>query len=151
MSTRRLPLSTNPNAVNSPLRGAATGHAALTGSKRTRSHADTQREEAYGQPPPAKRQMVSPTKSRVTVSKSLAQRAASKAAVRTDHTSQASVHKTPAEEYDNLRAWQSQTRARFPRMVFYFDSIPDDLRGRLAKLMTQYGAVSRMPSSPAPA
>lgn len=53
MSSRRAPLTSNPNVVNSPLRGAA----ALAGyAKQKRSHATVQREEAYGQPPPVKKQ-----------------------------------------------------------------------------------------------
>src|SRR5687768_16196868 len=53
MSSRRVPLSSNPNAVNSPYRPSQ-----ATASRQKRSHANIQREDAYGQPPPAKKQML---------------------------------------------------------------------------------------------
>jgi regulatory subunit for Cdc7p protein kinase len=121
------------------------------GSKRIRSHADMQREDAYGQPPPAKRQMVehnvqravlSPTKSRSSSVRTLVQRAASRGAVGTDRVSSHASHKQASKEQDtNLVQWRNQTQSRFPKMVFYFESIPDDQRLRLAKLVTHHGAV----------
>ena len=53
MSSRRVPLSSNPNAANSPYRALA-----AAASKQKRSYATIQREESYGQPPPAKKQML---------------------------------------------------------------------------------------------
>jgi regulatory subunit for Cdc7p protein kinase len=145
MSSRRIPLNNNPNAANSPLRGAS---ALAQASKRVRSHADIQREEPYGQPPPAKRQMVdqglqrpsrSPTHQRTT--KTLAQRGVSRAAT-AERASQSNGYKPSEKEVDNVRQWQTHTRARFPKMVFYFDSIPDDQRVKLVKQISHLGAVS---------
>lgn len=52
MNSRRVPLANLQNATNSPLRPHAVG------GKRQRSHASEQRDLAYGQPPPAKKQIV---------------------------------------------------------------------------------------------
>ena len=144
MSTRRLPLTSNPNVANSPLRGTLAVH----NSKRVRSHADVQREEAYGQPPPAKRQMIDigaqarPSKSPSAQRSARAanQRQTSRAAG-TDRSSH-SVYKLSEKEIENIRQWQTQTRARFPKMVFYFESVPDEQRVKLAKQVTHFGAVS---------
>jgi regulatory subunit for Cdc7p protein kinase len=55
MSSRRGPLTNNPNVANSPLRGVS----ALAGyAKQKRSYATVQREETYGQPPPLKKQVL---------------------------------------------------------------------------------------------
>ncbi|KAH8887532.1 hypothetical protein GQ53DRAFT_655653 [Thozetella sp. PMI_491] len=144
MSSRRVPLSNNATLANSPLRG---GSALAQATKRIRSHAELQREEAYGQPPPSKRQMLeqgsralgSPTRSRV-VRLNGTRPVASKASVGADKASQATTYKPTDKELDNIRQWQAQTRSRFPKMVFYFESIPDDVRVKLAKQVTQLGA-----------
>ncbi len=147
MSTKRVPLSANPNAANSPLRAAA-AMAAASAAKHRRSHASTQREDAYGQPPPAKRQMLdagtrgavkSPAKVRVP-----AQRGTGRGfpAERPSQTSVASAHKPTEREVEEIRKWQQSLRARFPKLVFYFESVPDDQRVRLAKQVSILGAVS---------
>jgi regulatory subunit for Cdc7p protein kinase len=41
-----------------------------------------------------------------------------------------------------IRAWQKHYRKVFPTFVFYFDSIPDDIRGRFVKQINSFGAVS---------
>ncbi|KAL2020421.1 hypothetical protein VTK56DRAFT_8464 [Thermocarpiscus australiensis] len=143
MSTRRVPLSSNPNAANSPMRASS---AAVQAAKKARSHADMLREEAYGQPPPAKRQMIersvgSPSRSRAT--RTFVHRAASRATVGTRPTekgSQPAVYQPSEQERLSIQQWQVQTRARFPKMVFYFESIPDEQRSTLAKRVGQLGA-----------
>ncbi|KAK3381515.1 Dfp1/Him1, central region-domain-containing protein [Podospora didyma] len=149
MSTsRRLPLSSNPNAANSPMRPSALS---LQGSKKSRSHAELLREEAYGQPPPAKRQMVEHAIQRSVVSPSrprpartIVHRAVPRPAVgataATERASQAATYKPSEKELENIRVWQTQIRARFPKMVFYFESIPDEQRSKLARQVTQLGA-----------
>ena len=149
MSTaRRIPLSTsNPNVANSPLRAASI---ALNGVKKARSHAEALREEPYGQPPPAKRQMVergvaSPTRARA--SRTVAHRAASRATggtAATTHKASHTTYKRTDEELAILKTWHAQIRTRFPKMVFYFESIPDDHRSRLAKQVARLGAVSSL-------
>ncbi|KAK0709670.1 Dfp1/Him1, central region-domain-containing protein [Lasiosphaeria miniovina] len=149
-STRRVPLSSNPNAANSPLR--APPLYSLQANKKPRSHAELMREEAYGQPPPAKRQMVDLGIQRSTVSPSRARpartivhRAVSKASALGTAAAERAAQNAPAckpseKELDNIRQWRTQIRARFPKMVFYFESISDEQRSKLAKQVTQLGA-----------
>ncbi|KAK3316236.1 Dfp1/Him1, central region-domain-containing protein [Apodospora peruviana] len=145
MSTsRRLPLSSNPNVANSPLRGAS----ALQGAKKLRSHVEMLREESYGQPPPAKRQMVdhgiprpiaSPTRQRAT--RTIVHRDASRAAAGAhERSAQNAAYKPSEKDIDNIKQWQAQTRSRFPNHVFFFENIPDEQRSRLTKQLTQLGA-----------
>ncbi|KAL2266194.1 hypothetical protein VTJ83DRAFT_5546 [Remersonia thermophila] len=159
MSSRRVPLSaSNPNVAHSPLRAAS----AASDPKKVRSHADMMREEPYGQPPPAKRLMVergvaSPSRSKPVATittaravsqksptKAIAHRSASRAAAVASATHKsthvADLSKATEEELNNIRAWRAQIRARFPKMVFYFESIPDDQRARLAKQVARLGA-----------
>lgn len=145
MSTRRAALVSNPNAANSPLRANL---GATHGGKRLRSHADLQREEAYGQPPPAKRQMIDHGVQRPSLKSPSTQRTTRTVAPRhvtrttTVEKSSQPVYKPSEKEVDNVRQWQEQTRSRFPKMVVYFESIPDEHRVKLAKQVTMLGGVS---------
>ncbi|KAM7224112.1 Dfp1/Him1, central region domain containing protein [Rhypophila decipiens] len=145
MSTsRRQPLSSNPNAANSPMRAGS----ALHGVKKHRTHVEMLRDEPYGQPPPAKRQMVehgvqrpvgSPVRQRTN--RTIVHRDASRATTGApEKASHAPTYKPTDKELYNVRQWQAQTRARFPNYVFYFESIPDEQRSKLAKQVTQLGA-----------
>lgn len=49
-----------------------------------------------------------------------------------------------AETLDNIRQWQRHYRKAFPQFVFYFDSIPQDVRGKLARQVIALGAVSSL-------
>lgn len=42
-----------------------------------------------------------------------------------------------------IRAWQKHYRKVFPSFVFYFDSVPDDVRVRFSNQITSFGAVSQ--------
>jgi regulatory subunit for Cdc7p protein kinase len=44
-----------------------------------------------------------------------------------------------------IRAWQKHYRKVFPDFVFYFDSVPDDVRVKFCKQITSLGAVSLCP------
>ncbi|GAB0135807.1 hypothetical protein EsDP_00004132 [Epichloe bromicola] len=147
MSTRRVPLASNPNVVNSPLRGHATLNAH---AKQKRSYANVQREEAYGQPPPAKKQVLdngsqravrSPTKtSRTQV---LVQRsAAARSTTLKDRATRSAqdATRTVQDKDTEKEAWKKHYRVKFPKMVFYFESIPDDIRAKLTKRVTYLGA-----------
>ncbi|AEO64160.1 08bd25e4-aeb1-4cab-be31-257f0e3c9756 [Thermothielavioides terrestris] len=147
MSTRRVPLSTsNPNVANSPMRASAAAAAAFGAVKKARSHTETMREESYAQPPPAKRQMTdrgiaSPSRSRPA--RTMVHRSASRATAgpgTTQRASHAAACKPTKEELINLRTWHTQIRSRFPKMVFYFESIPDEQRSKLAKQVGRLGA-----------
>ena len=144
MSSRRGPLTNNPNVANSPLRGAS----ALAGyAKQKRSYATVQREETYGQPPPLKKQVLdngvqravrSPTRS--TRTQVLVQRGSTRPS--TKERSSRTAPTNVARDIDNEKeAWKRHHRAKFPKMVFYFESIPDDVRARLTKRVNYLGAV----------
>lgn len=169
MSSRRIPLSTNQNVANSPIRASA-----AASSKPKRTLANLQREDAYAQPPPAKKQMLesgiprplkSPAqpravKSQVTLqSRRNASTYESKLArERTGHhhqglsttattttTATATSSKYTEKDLEEIRQWQSHHRARFPKMVFYFENIPEDIRVKVAKQITSLGAVRICP------
>ncbi|OBT66916.1 hypothetical protein VE03_04253 [Pseudogymnoascus sp. 23342-1-I1] len=156
MSTRRVPLSSNPNAANSPYRGMTAG-----ASKSKRSHATVQREEAYGQPPPAKKHIVEVThrglktpprqslndsaEGQVFSRRAHAQPTAfdrKLEAVRRRPVQQAvaKADKASEENLETIRQWQRHYRKVFPKFVFYFESISEDVRVRYAKQVTALGA-----------
>lgn len=154
MSSRRGPLTSNPNVANSPLRGAGASLAAAY-SKQKRSYANMQREEPYGQPPPSKKQALEhPTQrasaiprspSKLPRSQVLPQRGISSASTtRPQPKDRARVQQTSrtAQDDHDKEVWKKHYRAKFPKMVFYFESIPDDVRAKLTKKVTYLGAVS---------
>lgn len=162
MSSRRVPLSSNPNGANSPYRAVAA--AAVKQNLQKRSHATVQREEAYAQQPPAKKQMVQvqPTKTptrqssqapegRVFTRKSISSQTNAFArrleAVRTRPVPAVQINADrPVEDanLDKVKEWQKHYRRVFPKYVFYFESIPEEPRTRLVKQVTVLGAVSTL-------
>lgn len=158
MTGRRVPLSSNPNAVNSPYRAVTTAAA-----KQKRSHATAQREDSYGGQPPAKKQMLDsqartpprhqstqasaegrvftrrPNASQPTVFErncvAASQRPTQQAAPR-------KVEKPSDEGLESIRQWQRHIRRTFPRFVFYFESVSEDSRLKCTKQVTALGAVS---------
>lgn len=140
MSTRRTPLSSNPNVANSPLRSAS----ALALAKQRRSHANIQREELYGQPPPLKKQVVENTASRHQRSPSkIAKPSQLPQRVARPVTKERSTHHHDDANVDKIRQWQAEYRGRFPKMVFYFDSVAEDQRAKLSRHAMSLGAVCR--------
>ncbi|KAM0286767.1 hypothetical protein ACHAQH_000787 [Verticillium albo-atrum] len=143
MSTaRRTPLSSNPNVANSPLR--APGAAGLGQTKPKRSYANLQREEAYGQPPPLKKQMLenglqrqlrSPSKNNKSALPQRSVRLSTK-----ERTAQQQEQTQQDNSVEKIRQWQKEYQARFPKMVFYFESISEDLRYKLSKQAVSLGA-----------
>ncbi|KAF9890186.1 hypothetical protein FE257_006098 [Aspergillus nanangensis] len=157
MATRR-PLANVPNATNSPHRPG------LVPAKRPRTNTQLF-DIPYGQPPP-KKQIVdgpeaearSPTRSRSSAHQS----AESKLFARRSHHGQPSAfekklvaardhekqrqprptrHEKPsAETIDSIRQWQRHYRKAFPQFVFYFDSIPEDLRSKCSRQVRELGA-----------
>ncbi|KAJ5136452.1 hypothetical protein N7448_005006 [Penicillium atrosanguineum] len=155
MSTRR-PLANVPNATNSPHR------AGLLPAKRARSG---QLEIPYGQPPPKKQVMDaaeqdsrSPSRNRSTAYQSTESKLFSRrsnnpnpsafekklvAAREKDRTSQlktARGEKPSADTMDTIRQWQRHYRKAFPQFVFYFDSIPEDVRRKFSRQVVALGA-----------
>jgi regulatory subunit for Cdc7p protein kinase len=158
MTARRVPLSSNPNAANSPYRAVT-----AAGTKPKRSYATIQREEAYGQPPPAKKQIVEVsqrnlrTPPRQSTADSLEGHVFSRRAHaqptafdrkleaarrRPAQQAVAKADKVAEENLETIRQWQRHYRKVFPKFVFYFESIADDTRMRYAKQVTALGAVS---------
>ncbi|ESZ95626.1 hypothetical protein SBOR_4022 [Sclerotinia borealis F-4128] len=159
MSSRRQPLSTISNAANSPYRAVTS-----TTTKQKRSYANIQREDAYGQPPPAKKQMLDvhqtlrtpPRQSgsqvsaegRVFTRKSNTQPSNFErkcVAVRDKGSQQQQITKADKVPEENLnlesiRQWQKHYRKSFPKFVFYFESIPEDARLKYTKQVLALGA-----------
>lgn len=162
MSTRRVPLSSNQNAVNSPCRPVT-----AASSKPKRSYATVQREEAYGQPPPAKKQIVEasqrplktpppqpardhdPSEEHVFSRRAHARQPTSFERLldnaRGKPAANTAAEKAERAAEDNMAAlkkWQRHYRKVFPKFVFYFDNIPEDVRYHNARLVAALGAVS---------
>jgi len=161
MSSRRIPLAHVPNAANSPFRAVA-----AAASKRSRSHSSVQRELPYGQPPPAKKQMIERDESslrtpprrpplqdpegkvftrRTTGAQPTAfERRLVAARDRQAQQQKAARHeKVVIENLENIRQWQKHYRKVFPHFVFYFESVPDEVRNKLAKQVAGLCAVSQ--------
>lgn len=149
MPSRRVPLSSNPNVANSPLRGAST---LASYAKQKRSHATAQREEPYGQQPPVKKQAVenasrrprSPSKIARPQSQLISQRGTTRPATK-DRAARAVVARPDHDAESDKEVWKKHHRAKFPKMVFYFESIPDEVRTKLTKRVLFLGAVRAAP------
>lgn len=155
MASKRAPLASNPNVANSPLRAPSI----LAGyAKPKRSFATTQREEPYGQPPPVKKQALengaqravrSPTKpltrapAHIVVPRNSSAVPRPVVRERAARTATASATRATQDQDTDREAWKKHHRAKFPKMVFYFESIPDDIRAKLTKRVTYLGAVRR--------
>lgn len=159
MSGRRLPLGSNPNAANSPFRSVN-----AAASKQKRSYATIQREEAYGQPPPAKKQMLASHHQDLLKTPPRQQSTQSshegRVFTRKSNTSQQSsferqciavsekpqqgvtkAEKTTDENLETVRVWQKHYRKIFPTFAFYFEGVPEDVRTKYSKLVIELGAV----------
>lgn len=157
MAARR-PLANVPNATNSPHRSG------LLPAKRVRSN---QLEVPYGQPPPKKQVMESeeqesrsPARSRSTVvngtdSKLFTRRShngnpsafekklvAAREKERPSLVKGVKGEKQSADTLDSIRQWQKHYRKAFPTFVFYFDSLPEDVRRKCSRQVANLGAVS---------
>ena len=147
MTSRRVPLANVPNATNSPFRAVA---AAAT--KRQRSYASDQRELTYGQPPPAKKQMVevddAEARRNGLVRKS-GYNPPNAFQRRLEAVRDAKAHARPlektqratSENLETIRQWQKHYRKMFPQFVFYFESITEDVRSRVSRQAQLLGAV----------
>lgn len=155
--TRRAPLTSLPNAVNSPFQNITAA------AKRQRSLSIAQREASYGQQPPQKKQIVevpvrtpvrpSNIDSRVNPSRRQAVRTRTVAGSppaynggtsNNQQLQRKAVAKATIEQQGNLenvRAWQRHYRKVFPAYVFYFESLPDDVAVKFQKQIQLLGAV----------
>jgi regulatory subunit for Cdc7p protein kinase len=159
MTSRRVPLGNVPNAANSPYRAVA-----AAASKRSRDLIDQQEDLSYDFQPRAKRQALESGRGNVRTPprKRLSQFAEG----RVFNRRQANVpptaferkllaarevrspqrvekqDKPSTESLDTVRQWQKYYKKSFPSFVFYFESVPEDVRQRCSKWIRQFGAVS---------
>jgi regulatory subunit for Cdc7p protein kinase len=156
MSGRRVPLSNNQNAANSPFRAVANAAAA---AKQKRSYATIQREDSYGGQPPAKRQMLDAQlrtpprqtqqslEGRLFTRKSNAQPSAFErkcvaASQKPIQQTSTKVEKLDEKGLEKIAQWRKQQKQTFPNFVFYFESVSEDARLKLTKQLVNLGAVS---------
>ncbi|KAI9666066.1 MAG: hypothetical protein M1821_004001 [Bathelium mastoideum] len=159
MTSRRVPLANVPNATNSPRRAVP-----ALGTKRHRSNAADQRESQYGQPPPAKKQIIEADdvqnwaaglRSRTNTEQKNAQREdengiqavlGHKAVLGGKDTTSSiqrggdKSQKSNSENLETIRQWQKHYRRVFPSFVFYFESIPEDIRQKASRQTASLGA-----------
>lgn len=163
MAGRRQPLTNIPNAVNSPFRTGTTNN-----GKRTRAQAGEQRETVYGQPP-AKKQIieiqdddvenVDPSRrngvpagtldkadeffsKRSNGPETAFQRKLAAARERKPVSQQRteSAPKQSADNLESIRQWKRHYKRQFPQFVFYFESVPEDVRVKTARQFQSLGA-----------
>lgn len=148
-STRRVPLASNPNVANSPIRNSSALATAFSKQRHTkRAYAGVQREEPYGQPPPAKKQILNDGTEKVTRSPVRQVKVVRRDPTRSykdDKVSHEKVSKQSQEEDGRARIqqWKQVTRRNFPGYVFYFESVPSEQRAKVLKQLVHLGAVSR--------
>jgi regulatory subunit for Cdc7p protein kinase len=162
MPSRRVPLQNISNGGNSPYNALAT--AAQNAQKRARSHSSVQREIPYGQPPPAKRQQIEVDKSTLKTpphqqaSHGQELRLGRKPSTNTFEQRIAAIKRNRApikqqaaatleigaskEAVETIKQWQKHYRRVFPQYVFYFESVPEDVRAKCSKQVQALGAVS---------
>ncbi|KAI0968302.1 Dfp1/Him1, central region-domain-containing protein [Xylaria arbuscula] len=156
MSGRRVPLASNQNVANSPLRS--------TVFKQKRTLAQLQREEPYGQPPPAKKLVLDASTQRVIKSPSQQPRIsrsqipvqsrrpatnnnacdARSARERERAVSRHQQEEAAGPDYsekhlEEFRNWKAHHRARFPKSLFYFDQVPSDVALKLKRQIAALG------------
>jgi regulatory subunit for Cdc7p protein kinase len=177
MASRRAPLATMPNAVNSPFRTTQS-----VAGKRTRAQLG---ENVYGQPPAKKLLLdangeggenIDPLKrtgatviSNEKLDEPFSTKRTSTAPPTAFERKLASVReKKPVQQplqhqqqlqradrsqtlkgdnLENVRQWQRHYRRQFPQFVFYFDSVLDDVRQKAIRQVRSLGAVSDCSSS----
>ena len=162
MSSKRIPLASNPNAANSPFRLPAV-------TKRSRAQADHRdSENVYS--PPKKRQLlgIEPNGTRRAQHISPDEREGKVFLGRTDSASanafnrklaaagrqsQQRIEQQKAAERDvregritvadqeTIRQWRKHYRKAFPSFVFYFESLPADVALKASKNVASLGAV----------
>lgn len=136
--------------------------AAIASQKR--SFATVQREDSYGQAPPAKKQMLASHQSLRTPPRQLSAQSSAEGRVFTRKSTTAqptaferkcvAVREKPAQQavpkadaaaiqnQETIRVWQKHYRRTFPDYVFYFEGLSEDVRIKCTKQVTALGAVS---------
>ncbi|MCJ1404101.1 hypothetical protein MMC11_007326 [Xylographa trunciseda] len=157
MASRRVPLSSVPNAGNSPFRAVA-----LAASKRSRLQSTNTEEKRYDDPPPNKKHIVEINPSVPRTPPPRRQQPSAEGRVFNgrpqdsqltafdrkllavkDRAADAKVAKSEKvldEPMDTLRQWQNHYKKAFPSFVFYFESVPEDSRRQYSKQLHTFGA-----------
>lgn len=154
MTSKRLPLANNSNAVNSPFR-------TLNPVSGKRSRAQDPRDAGQ---PPLKKQVLEldhdeNQQPRSLIRQSLASQEKDAqlflkkpgnapptaferklAAARKPASAQKPQQRT-ADSLESIRQWQRHYRKAFPQFVFYFESVPDDVRTKVSRQIQYLGAV----------
>ena len=165
MTGRRVPLSSVPNAANSPFRAVA-----AAASKRSREQLEAQEDLSYEYQPHPKRQALQEARTNLRVSprKQALQSAEGRIfnrrtanatptaferkllAARGERSQQRVERQEKAsnEALDTVRQWQRHYKKSFPGFVFYFESVPEDVRVRCSRWVRSLGAVSLQPILP---
>ncbi|KAL8791692.1 MAG: hypothetical protein Q9195_005699 [Heterodermia aff. obscurata] len=155
MSNIRAPLQSIPNAANSPFRPVA-----AAASKRSRLDAGLQEDANHDRQPPAKKQALEARASEFRTpqrkqalnsgedrlfnrkTQNRKPTAFERKLLAAREVQQADKfekqEKTASEE--GIRSWQKHYRRLFPSFVFYFESIPDDVRLRCSRQIKSLGA-----------
>lgn len=156
MSNKRAPLSSIPNAANSPYRTVA-----AAAFKRSRGDAGLQKDVIYEGQRPIKRQALEtkgsnfPTPPRKQPLLSTGDGLFGKRtqnrkptaferkllAAKESQQSQR-VERPTGEALEGIRTWQKHYRKVFPLFVFYFESVPDETRTKFVRQIRSLGAVS---------
>lgn len=149
MATRRMPLASNPNVANSPIRNSALTSALNKQRQSKRAYASIQREEPYVQPPPEKKRHLNDGTEKALRTPvrqvKVIRRDPSRAHKEERHSHHVATKATNAQQEDlddRMRRWKEATTRNFPTYVFYFESCPQEQRPRLLKYITHLGAVS---------
>ncbi|EFR04939.1 DBF zinc finger domain-containing protein [Nannizzia gypsea CBS 118893] len=165
MTTRRAPLANVPNATNSPHRAVSTATAATM--KRTRPSGLPW--DSTAAPPPLKKQLLDTSEnvdarfSQRSLNQPQPQAGESKIFTRRTNNQPTAFEKKLAaardkpkqqqgvvkvnrnlkycpESIESVRQWQKHYRKVFPSYVFYFESIPEDIRKKYVRQIISLGA-----------
>ena len=144
MAGRRVPLASIPQVINSPNRVAP-----VAGAKRSRPLNVDLRDLPHGQLPPAKRQQrdADDLRRQAMLKKPAGPTAlqrkleAAKSTRQSPQKGSQKTQKADEQSLDNIRQWQQHYKKVFPKLVVYFESVPDDARAKISRQIQSLGAV----------
>lgn len=168
MSGRRVPLANNPNAANSPFRQVAAQAGKRTRAQATdprellygqppskKQAVDLEhnentaprsltRQSLAQQEAEAKLFSKRPSNAPPTAfeKKLAAARDGKKPNLQKPDPRLQKVGDKAGDSLENVRQWQKHYRKAFPQFVFYFESVPDDVRSKITRQIQFLGAVS---------
>lgn len=167
MANRRVPLANNSNAVNSPFRTVAAvsgkrtraqiGDArdAVFGQPPSKKQQLIDLTQDENTAPAAPRQLTRQSQAQQEAEAKIFMRKTTNAAPTAFERKLAAVRekKPPAQQkldpraqkqgdsLESIRQWQKHYKKAFPQYVFYFESVPDDVRIRVSRQIQFLGAV----------